>query len=422
MDRRTFLRGVVASTGSLAVAGCLGEDDESVADVDGGPPRYDLPGYSGWPPTESYDGDGVVFFHLGLARLPALRRAVDDGRLTADQPSQALALSSLEAVPEAVETVESYPFAAALRRAINAGVGASDDSRTATGSTEPDAEDTETTNETLVDPIDDGFGANVTTNGSSNDTNPDTSTAPDNGTATGDENETSGRNQIGAGNRTETDEDDTVDVGMEVSDLTLTDGLLLVGGDVDPSVIANRYTRGFRRVDDQRGIEVYESEDDSGRAFGVAEDLLVVPIEADGRRTPAETVFAHGMSRYVSGVDRVVDDEDGRWLFETTGGMALGVGVWDPDEPIGRLADTLGEPPVEASGPVFGSVGSFVHGLDPVADDSGAIAEFETRFAGLFGDGAPTEDDLVSALAEDAAAEEAFVEEQRGYLTAVFDD
>lgn len=383
MDRRTFLRTAAASTGSVAIGGCLDEDDEPISDLGDGPPQYDLPTHASWPPTESYRSDSVVFMQVTLSTVPAVRRAVDDGQIAADQPLQRVPAYSMETVPNAIETVTSYPFAANLRQAVNEAVEAGDDDRA-------------TTNQTLVEPIYEPFDGNATT-------------------------ETTMETQPEMDNRTVVETDETTPVGsfgLEVTGVTLIDELLYFQGRFDTAVVSDRYTQGFQRVDEQRGIEIYEH--DSGLAFAVSDELLIVPTERDQRTVAPETILAHNLSRYINTVDRVVDDEDGRWLFETTGQTALSLGVWGTDDPVGRLADTVGETPVDDTDPVFGAVENMITALEVTVDESGGVAELEGRFAGLFGDSVPTKADLRSALASGAISEELFVDNPRAHLSASF--
>jgi len=431
MDRRTFLQTAAASTGSVAVAGCLGDDDEPVSNLGEGPPQYDLPAYSGWPPTESYDGNGVVFMHLVLSRFPVLQQAVDSGQIATDQPLQRVPAYSMETVPNAIETVTSYPFAANIRSAVNKAVQP------------PDDDGAGFTNETFVERIETPDG-NVTTNETATDpqnatsnepladsrnatvgeTSTDFQNATTNQTVTDSENVTATVGQPAGENRTAGGTNDTVPVsslGLEVTAVTLIDELLLFQGSFDTAVVSDRYARGFQRVDEQRGVEIYEH-DDSGLAFGVSDELLVVPTEIDRRTVDPETRLAHSLSRYINTLDRVVDDEHGRWLFETTGQTALSLGVWGTDDPVGRIADTVGEPPADDTDSVFSSVENMITALEVTVDEAGSITEFEGRFAGLFGESVPTEDELRSTLVGGATSAELFVDESRVHLSTTFED
>lgn len=380
MDRRTFLRTAGVSTGSVALGGCLGDDSEPVPEIGDGPPQYTPPTYSEFTPAETHTGGGVVFLHLRLAVFRAVQRAAEDGRLP-EGPLVELPLLSVERVPDAVETLSSYPFAAALRRAVTDAAGGEDSAnRTA-----------------VVDPLT-AVGGNTTAN----------------------ETETDGENATIEESRQETAADS---LGATVTDLTLTDDLLIFHGSYDRQLVADRYTEGFQRVDTQRGVEIYEGTGDrSGLAFAVSEELLVVPTETT-RAEAAETLLAHTLSGYINGLGRVVDDKDGEWLFETTGSAALSIGVWGADDPLALSASSLGVEidTADGSGPVFGAVDGFISAVELTVDDGG-ISNLEARFAGLFSESVPTEAELKTSLVNSEIATDIVRNPPRIHVATSFDD
>jgi len=394
MDRRSFMQAAGATTGAVALGGCLGDNEDSVPELGDGPQRYDLPAYSELTPAETQSGDGVVFLHLRLAVVGAVQRAATAGRLP-DGPLVEFPLSGIETVADAVETLSSYPVAAPLRRAVIDAAGPLTDGTAfgANGTVAPDNE---------------RIDRNTTIN----------ETETENETENETKNETNGG--ILSGESTETGTP-----GIGVTDLTLTDELVLFHGSFDRQVIADRYTEGFQQVDQQRGLRIYEGTGDrSGQAFAVAEDMLIIPTENSSRSSAAETLLAHSLSGYINTLDRVVDDEDGQWLFETTGPAALSLGVWGTDTPLSLTADRVGVRTdiVDGLGPVFGTVDGFISALAVTVDTTGTVSTLEGRFAGLFEESMPTEDELRTSLVSDETAAEIVLDAPRAHLTTTFED
>jgi len=464
MNRRTFLRTAGVAGGTLAVAGCLDDGDDSsepITNVGSGPPEYDPPAYSAWPPAESHTGRGVTALSMRLDATRGVQQALAAGRLPADEPLVGLPAAAVEAIPEAVATLSSYPFAAPLRRAINVAAG-----------TDPTADDV-ARNETVIDPVNrsiDGVAEEPTvagnetaaaTNGTT--VGNGTTVAP-NGTATAgngtseDGNATVARNATVAGNTTVLDGNATVlangttpanetmpanatvpangttptavtaatdepivdTLGIEVERVTLIDGLLVCHGSYDTAVIADRYTAGFEEVDQQRGLSIYEATDGE-LAFAVSDDVLVVPTERPDRESPAETVLAHGLSGYVVTVGRMVDDEDGRWLFESTGEAPLAVAVWGADDPLGAVTSAAPkEPAIDGEG-LLVSADGLVSALDVTTDEE-RVTGGNGRFAGLFSTAAPTEDELRASLVGGGSDSEIYLDAERVHVMATFGD
>ena len=437
MDRRTFLRTAGVAGGALAVTGCLDDSDDSdepISNIGEGPPEYDRPAYSAWPPAESHAGGGVVALTMRPDAARGVQRAIEAGRLPADEPLVGLPAAATEAIPEAVATLTTYPFAAPLRRATNVAAG-----------TDPTAADT-VGNDTVIDPVNRSVagvvdepvvaGNRTTTVTNETVTAANGTTTAANGTigegnATGvGDNTTVDRNATVAGNATVVDGNTTVlgnatadgpvvdTLGIEVAEITLVDDLLVCHGSYDTAVIADRYTAGFEVADRQRGLSIYEAIDGE-QAFAVSDDVLVVPTERPDRETPAETVLAHGLSGYIATVGRVVDDENGQWLFESTGETALAVAVWGADNPFGAVESAApGSVPTDGGG-LLGSADGLVSALD-VVTESGTVTGVDARFAGLFPTAAPTEDELRERLG--GGDGEIFVDAERAHVMASFGD
>lgn len=396
MDRRTFVRTTGAS-GALALAGCLGSDDNSGGEPigDASPPRYRRPDYSDWPPAESYDGS-VMIAHLHLGSLPAIHSVVSAGRLPTAHPLVGLPLHSIDRISTAVETLSSYPFSAPLRDAVNA-AGTPDGETTTSGND----------NETVVDPASDPLTE------STNNTTSDSLTESTNSSAESTETAAS----------EEPDPQTAAELGIELDSITLTDDVLLFVGSFDQPSIVERFTDSFEQVDTHRGLRIFEGTDDNaGLAFALSPRWLVVPVEDDTRAVESETVLAHSLSGYITTVGRIVDQTDGRWLFETTGSGPLSIGVWDRP----NAADLLAEAGVSTTsredlGAVFNSTGSFLVTLDPTVD-SEQITAVQTRFSGLFPAGPPTDEELLSTLIAEADSHEQYSESPRVHVSAAFEN
>lgn len=427
MDRRTFLQTAGAAGGTLAVAGCLDGDDSSepISNIGEGPPEYDRPAYSAWPPAESYAGGGVAALSMRLDAAVGVQAAVAAGRLPTDEPLVGLPVAATAAIPEAVATLTSYPFAAPLRRVINVAAGTDP-----TGDTDSNDSVIEPVTESVEGVVDEPAVAGNETTTPANGTTTATNGTAENGTIA--ENTTVDRNATVAGNTTVVDENTTapangtadgpvVDtLGFEVAGITLVDDLLVCRGSYDTAVIADRYTDGFEEVDRQRGVSIYEAVD-GPLAFALSDEVLVVPTERSDRETPAETVLAHGLSGYVATVGRVVDDEDGQWLFESTGEAALTAAVWGADDPLGTVATAAPDSaPADGEG-LLSSADGLVSALD-VGVDEGTVTGVDTRFAGLFSTAAPTEDELRERLVGGGNDGEIFVDAERVHVMASFGD
>lgn len=412
MDRRTFVRVAAAVTGSATLAGCFDDEASSTPELgeeSDGPPRYDLPQYSELAPAETHTGDGVVVAHLRLSVLGAVQEAHEAGRFS-DEPVVTLSLSGVDPILEAVETLSAYPFAVPLRRAVNDAAG-----RIAGGNGN-------TTNDTLVAPGNRTLGGErtngtVAENGTIENATTENGTVENGTTENRTANATAGNTTANAtaGNTTAESRLDGSETGIEVDEITLADGVLYFHGSYDRSIVEARYTRGFEQVDELRKLAIYE--DGSGLSFAVGEDLLVVPTEVSDREATATAVLAHTLSGYTTTVDRIVDDEDGQWLFGTTGLAAFSLGVWGADNPRARVGNTVGTEP-ERTDPVFDTVEGFIVALEPTVEGTETVTGAETRFAGVFPAELPTEAELRSALVGDRDDAESYREPPRAHLSA----
>ena len=432
MDRRTFLRTASGAGGTLAVAGCLGDGDdsgESISNIGEGPPKYGRPAYSAWPPAESHADGGIVAVSMRLDIAQGVQQALAAGRLPADEPLVGLPAAGGVAIPEAVATLTRYPFAAPLRRAINVAAGTDPTDAGITG------------NDTVIEPVDNSVAGvieeptvagneTVTAANGTTMAGNETATAANGTTTAGNETATAtnrtttaGNATIQDGNATATEIQDTnvpvVDtLGIEVTEITLVDDLLVCHGSYDPIVIADRYTAGFEAVDQQRGVSIYEATDGT-LAFAVSDDVLVVPTERPTRETPAETVLAHGLSGYVTTVGRMVDDEDGRWLFESTGEAALAVAVWGTDDPLAAVASVDPDSRAVDGKSLIASADGLVSTLDVTTDEE-TVTGADGRFAGLFSTAAPTEDELQENFVGGGSDGEVFVDAEHVHVMATF--
>ena len=393
MNRRTLLR-TAGFGGVAAVAGCLESDNEPTVGSDsGGPASYNRPTDSEWTPAESHTGDGVLFAQMELASLRPIQEAIETDRLDASQPLVGLPRYGVERLTTAVESLSAYPFEGALRQSINAAV-------------RPDEDHATETNQTLVEPATDSVlptDESVTNESATNESTTNETTATD-----------------------ELDPVTAADIGIEPERLALIDDVVLLEGRFDHTAFVEQFGDSFERVDTQRSVAIYEGVDDlSGLAFALDGSRLLVPTERPGQRFDTrpvgeatsgepddETVLAHLMSGYSSTVGRIVDTDDGQWLFETTGQPALSVGLWEL--PFGDLGAEINLAETERDS-LFESVGSCLSGL--AVSDGEQSAEFEARFSGLFPAGSPSDEDLQAALAGDSEPESIYSETPRAHLT-----
>ncbi len=421
MNRRTLLQ-AVGATGSLVVAGCLETDADVTEDpeANGGPVRYGRPAHSSWPPAHSYDNGSVVSYHLELSSLPAIRRAVSTGRLDSTNPLVGLPLSGVDRISAAVESLSSYPFGAALRQAVNA-AGRVDDEYADENATvvDPSTEPIRPENESAADQRNE---TEIDTNSTATADNANSTETADEH-STNESNVTAGTDDQSAGSELESEPESVTaaDVGIEVDAVMLTDGLLVFEGSFDHSEIVDRFGWEFEHVDSQRGVSIYEGHSDAaGLAFGLTGTRLFVPTEDPNRAADGRRVLAHVLSGYISTLNRIVDEDDGQWLFETTGEGTLSVCIWEQPDTVEFLTDT--GVMVELSSEyeaIFGPLSSCISTLSVTAD-SQRLTAAEARFSGLFPADPPAEEELQSTLVVDADPQTVFSEPPRAHVTATF--
>jgi len=371
MNRRTFL-GTAGVCGGLSLAGCLDAEDVGPGGTDGEAyPQYDRPAYSGWPPTESCDGGGVLFAQLRLGQYTAIQRAITEDRLDTSHPVAGLAMYGSDRIATAVETLSAYPFDETLRHAV---IAASTDDET-----------TLDADRTLVEPP---------------------------------------RELLSSTNESTDDDSESIspaDVGIDLDRVALFDNVLLFEGSFDHDQFVERFGAAFEHVDTHRGISIYESRDErDGLAFALTGSRLVVPAVDDEHPTDGETVLAHSLSGYISTVGRIVDTADGQWLFETTGPAALGVGFWElpAAEQLTAAGIATDRSSVDA---VFESVGSCLCAVE-LDDESVGVPTFEARFSGLYPTGSPSTEELQSAFAGERDPAALYAETPRAHFSALLDE
>lgn len=208
--------------------------------------------------------------------------------------------------------------------------------------------------------------------------------------------------------------------GMATEALTMTEGTFIFHGKYDAEVFANEYAEGFEERE-IGGFTVFE-----GRAGGetdqlvyaVSEDAVVAaisPEDVEGHED-AVNILDEALTNRVDEVGRVMDGEDGQWLYETTGPADMVTGFWranglkEEDLQTGEEErnETTEDTPNIEDNPVFNNVDSFISML-VVPDSEGGVGgdSAAARFAALYPEGeVPSEDELREELmASDTDAE-----------------
>lgn len=225
--------------------------------------------------------------------------------------------------------------------------------------------------------------------------------------------------------------------GVETRSMTWTDDVLVFHGEYDREVFAAEYATDFD-ADERDGFTLYVGTDGfaDGMAYAVSEDALVVgmnPGEDDDYRP--EVLVTGALDRNLDEVDRVVDTDDGQWLFETTGEAPMAFGVWnttdftdafDTNDEIAADTDETDTPetdPEMDDNPVFDNVESLVNNLVFAVED-GEMVDLEARFSAIYPDDAvPSEDDVREHLIGEAdIPHEIVVDGPRVHASATFDE
>lgn len=223
--------------------------------------------------------------------------------------------------------------------------------------------------------------------------------------------------------------------GIGTSTMTWVGETLVFHGEFDSDVFADEYADGFEETDEQEGFTLYVGDDGftEGLAYAISEDTLVVGMTPgeDDEYVPEEVV-SDALDRYGEATDRVVDDEDGEWLFETTGEAQMALGAWqtedlmaalDPEDDVEEDVDDEpdAEPDVEGN-PVFDDVESLINTITFSVED-GEMRDIEARFSGIYpNDGAPSEDEVREQLIREDVPHEIVIDGNRVHATATFED
>ncbi len=411
MDRRQFLLASLAA-GAAALTGRMDtvqSTTRSTVEL-----QDELPTYADWIPrvTRLEPEAGVVFSHMDRETLNEIEADEADEPEDEDPPAedeewlQIFAEVPILGIPFAGTTITSFGLLGILFYPFTGDLFPAEDDRSA--------------------PLDDGMGDDPSDN----------------------ENE---------------DEVGHVD-GVRTREVTWTGDLFVFQGEYDPDIFADRYTEGFELVEERDGFTVYEGVDGftEGMAFAVSTDTLVVGLLiVDDDRYDGVTVVTDTIDRRLEERDRIVDQEDGRWLFETTGDAQLSLGGWDladlfdalpvgDDRPMEGMPGRPGEGPPEdrpGDGPSDGvpwdnhrpndhpdprpdvldsdvaAVEHFVNTIS-VSVENGEIYDLEARFAGVYPDDAVPSEEAVRdhLIGNEEIPHEIVIENTRVHATATFEE
>lgn len=200
--------------------------------------------------------------------------------------------------------------------------------------------------------------------------------------------------------------------GMTTEALTMTEGTFIFHGEYDASVFAEEYAEGFeeRERNDFTVFEGQAGENTEGFAYAVSEDAVVVALSSEDIEEHDEIVgtLDDALANHVDEAGRVVDQDEGAWLYETTGPADMVTGFWrvegleeedlqTGDEENDEVDD--GAAAIEDS-PVFADVDSFISMLVVPESEGGVGGDTAAaRFAALYPEGeVPSEDELREAL------------------------
>lgn len=207
--------------------------------------------------------------------------------------------------------------------------------------------------------------------------------------------------------------------GMETEALTMTEGTFVFHGQYDASAFAEEYADGFEERE-KNGFTVFEGQeggDTDEMAYAVSEDAVVVALSPDDVGGHDEVVgnLDDAIGNHIDEAGRVVDDEDGEWLYETTGVADAVTGFWrvdgleeddiafsDEDEEVDEEASDI------ADNPVFNNVTSFISMLALPGSENGVGGDTTAaRFSALYPQGeVPSEDELREELMQGTDSDE----------------
>ena len=200
--------------------------------------------------------------------------------------------------------------------------------------------------------------------------------------------------------------------GMATEALTMTEGTFVFHGEYDAAVFADEYAEGFEERENN-GFTVFEGRaggDTDQLVYAVSENAVVAaisPEDVEGHED-AVGILDDALNNRVDEVGRIVDDENGRWLYETTGAADMVTGFWrvegleeedlQTSEEEGN--ETSEDTPKIEDNPVFDNVESFISMLVLPESEGGVGGDTAAaRFAALYPEGeVPSEDDLHEEL------------------------
>ena len=236
------------------------------------------------------------------------------------------------------------------------------------------------------------------------------------------------------------DEDGAVD-GIETTSVTWTIDTIVFHGTFEPDVFATEYADDFERVGERNEFEVYEGTDEftEGLSYAVSPETLLVGFQREDAADPAHStefvgadVVDRALEEYDAETGRMIDEDAGEWLFDSTGGAQMAFGGWQIEdlrealEPQDATAEDGGGPTAQidlADHPIFAPVESLVNTIrfDVEAETMGAV---EARFSGLYPDDAvPDVAEIETHLIGDASApHEIVIDDDRVHARAAFDD
>lgn len=222
--------------------------------------------------------------------------------------------------------------------------------------------------------------------------------------------------------------------GIETATSTWTDDLLVFHGEYSPEVFAEEYAEGFTEEEQHDDYSVFVADDPAFGPMGyaVSEDTLVVGMHPgdESEYHPKDIVNA-ALNRNLEETDRMVDEDDGKWLFEATGEAQMAFGGWqmeelgealDPDVEEGEDAEPGTEPELDEN-PVYDNVESVVNTIVFIPE-GGEMVDLEARYAGIYPENqVPSEDDVLEYLiGEPDVPHEINIEGTRVHATASFEE
>ena len=236
------------------------------------------------------------------------------------------------------------------------------------------------------------------------------------------------------------DGDGAVD-GIETTSVTWTIDTIVFHGAFEPDVFAAEYADDFEIVGERDEFVVYEGTDEftEGLSYAVSPETLLVGFQREDAADPAHSteyvgadVVDRALEEYDAETGRMIDEDAGEWLFDSTGGAQMAFGGWQIEdlrealEPEDATAGDTGGPTARIDlddHPVFAPVESLVNTIrfDVEAETMGAV---EARFSGIYPDDAvPDRDDVESHLIGDASAQhEIAIDGNLVHATATFAD